>query len=93
MKVTILGIALCMSSPALAHAQSPDSFEALRAEIQELREELAAVRKQLDSLQGTANSQPQASTPAIAETSTWSSRARSSSRGMPPMRSVGAWRG
>jgi len=67
MKVTILGIALCMSSPALAHAQSPDSFEALRAEIQELREELAAVRKQLDSIQGTANSQSPASTPAIAE--------------------------
>ena len=67
MKVTILGIALCMSSPALTHAQSPDSFEALRAEIQELREELAAVRKQLDSIQGTANSQPPASRPATAE--------------------------
>ena len=58
MKVTILGIVLCMSSPALAHPQNSDSFEALRAEIQELREELAAVRKQLDSIQGTTSSRP-----------------------------------
>ena len=67
MKVTILGIALCMSSPVFAHAQNSDSFEALRAEIQELREELAAVRQQLDSIRGTPSSQLPASTPAITE--------------------------